>query len=147
MLYKTVKLARLFSIVCLLTLASCESAGLPQAAQAQLDKHIAEMVGSELDYEVVSVQKASGQPDDVQVEMGSPFDANPGVCPTNKGGEDTWCVVIGGSVTTDDGDSVSHFLVYREGVSWRVEGLADSEDGAFYFAGCNNWEAANASSQ
>lgn len=141
MLHKTTRFViwiLLFVTVCLWLLTGCASKTLPQSAQDVLDEHIAGLDDSASSYEVVSVQKATGTPDD-GLKVNPIPEAHPaGICPP-AGESEIWCVVIDRSIADDAGRTFSHFLVQRQGRYWDVESLTDSEEEAFLYVGCDNW--------
>ncbi|MCP4541384.1 MAG: hypothetical protein GY832_30000 [Chloroflexi bacterium] len=139
MLHKTKRLLP-FSIALLWLLAGCTSNSLPELAKGKLDEHIARLDSSTPSYEVVSVQKASGTPDEELVVNPIPETHDPGVCPPSYSGSETWCVVIDQSITGTDGRTFSHFLIIKQGRFWDVENLTDSERDAFLYVGCDNWD-------
>jgi hypothetical protein len=129
----------LFFVAALSLLTGCTANRLPESAQNVLDEHIAELASSVSGYAVVSVQKATGAADD-ELNVNPIPEAHPaGACPPS-GESETWCVVIDRGITDDTGHTISHFLVTRQGRYWDVESLTDAEEGAFRYAGCDNWD-------
>lgn len=128
-----------FFLAALWPLAGCTANTLPESAQSVLDERIAELDTSTAGYTVVSVQKATGAADDELNVNPIPEAQLVGACP--PGGEsETWCVVIDPGIAVDTGHTVSHFLVTRQGRYWDVVSLIDAEEGAFLYAGCDNWD-------
>ncbi len=140
MLHKTIRIL-LLSIMSLWMLVGCSSENLPELGQTALDESIAKLAGSELNYEIVSVQVAKGTS---EVSRNFGYEARPaGVCPPDSDSGERWCVVIDPSVTDDTGRAISRFFVTRLGRLWDVERLAGSEAGLFQYYGCSNWDAAS----
>jgi hypothetical protein len=129
----------LVSVILSWSLSACSSVSLPKAAQVALDKSVATLAGSELDYKVVSTQKAEGPPEDRIFEPELPSANIVSGCPPDTGDRETWCVVVYPGITSGAGQSYCHFLVRRVGESWSVEELADSEARRFEYIGCDNW--------
>jgi len=132
-------LGLLLSTMILGFLPGCGTGGLPKPAKTVLDERIIKLTGSELDYRIVSAQKAPGPSDNVRIDTSQSHPA--GRCPPNLGGEETWCVVIDQEITDDAGRTYSRFLMTRQGSDWDVEELADSDSGVFDYFGCSNWDA------
>ncbi len=138
MLHKKTRFA-IWALLSLWLLAGCASGSLPEQAQNVLDEHIAELNDSVSGYEVVSVQQASGAPEELNVNP-IPEANTPGICPPDYGPAETWCVVIDQGIVDNAGRTISHFLVQKQGRYWDVENLTDSEQEAFLYAGCDNWD-------
>jgi len=133
-------LGLLLAVLSLCSLPGCRSGGLPQPARTALDESIAKLAGSVPDYKIVSAQPAPGTQEEINIDTSRSHEA--GRCPPNWGGEETWCVVIDRSIANSEGHPVSHFLITRQGSSWDVEALTDSDAGVFEYFGCSNWDAA-----
>lgn len=133
----------LVSITLLWILSSCSSSSLPEPAKVALDDAIAELAGSEMDYEIVSAQKARGTPEDQRIDLELPSPGELGACPPDTGDKETWCVVIDPRIAASGGQTYSRFLVRRVGKLWSVEGLTDSEARRFEYIGCGNWDTAD----
>jgi len=141
MQHKTTRFAIwiLLSLISLWILMGCTPKSLPQLAKDELDEHIARLDDSASGYEIVSVQQAIGAPDGTQNISLVPEGGVAGACPP-AGELETWCVVIDKGVTDNDGRTISHFLMTRQGRYWDVENLTDSEAETFLYAGCDNWD-------
>ncbi len=142
MQHKTTRFAIwiLLSLISLWILIGCAPKSLPQLAKGELDEHIARLDDSASGYEIVSVQEAIGAPDGTQNISLVPEGRVAGACPP-AGELETWCVVIDKGVSDNDGRTISHFLMTRQGRYWDVENLTDSEAETFLYAGCDNWDA------
>jgi hypothetical protein len=132
----------LVAIALLWILSSCSSSSLPESAKAALDESIGGLAGSELDYEIVSAQKAAGTPEDQRIDPDFSPRGELGACPPDTGDKETWCVVVAPSIASGSSHTYSHFLVRRVGKLWSAEGLADAEVRRFEYIGCSNWDAA-----
>ena len=127
-------------VVLSLVLVSCGSSALPASAKSALDECIKDLSGRQVEYEIVSAQKARGAPEDASLEEAlAGREREAGVCPPGGEGEETWCVKIDRAIADEEGTSVSHFLVRRLGRTWQAEELADSEKGVYHYSGCDNW--------
>jgi hypothetical protein len=120
-------------------LSSCTSPKLPDKAKSTLDDHIGRMVGTEVEYSMVSVQKASGAPDDLSLEALTVTNDFISGCPEARGGEETWCVVIDRQIEDGTGTVFSHFILRRQGEFWNALELDEKGDVIFFSVGCNNW--------
>lgn len=129
----------LAAIALLALLWGCRSSGLPQQGRETLAEYITKLTGEKADFDIVSVQKASGPAEELDLkDFSSGANAVSG-CPPDTGDREIWCVVIDRSVVDQEGRSFSHFLVMRLGQVWEVEALTDAESEAFTYIGCSNW--------
>ena len=132
-------LSLLMAVALLASVWGCSSSALPKPGEEALQGYIAQLVGGNVDFKIVSVQKATGPAEELELrEFSSGANAVSG-CPPDTGDRETWCVVIDRSVVDEAGNAFSHFLVMRLGEVWEVEALTDAEVEAFTYIGCSNW--------
>lgn len=119
-------------LLVLVLLATCGAGELPDGGQQAVVSRISELVGDRPAYELISAQKATASDADFDVQVDSPFNANPGVCPPSLGGAEAWCVVISPPLTAANGVRFSRLLVSRTGQDWQAEALSDDQIEVFF---------------
>jgi len=139
MVYKKRSWALLIAVILLALLWGCGPSGLPRQGKETLTEYITKLAGEKEDFNIVSVQKASGPAEELNLkDFSSGANAVSG-CPPDTGDREIWCVVIDRSIVDQKGRAFSHFLVMRLGQVWEVEALTDAESEAFTYIGCSNW--------
>jgi hypothetical protein len=119
--------------------AGCASSTLPSKAKSVLREEVMAWADAESSFEVVSAQKASGDSGDIAIPTDlTAGNGQPGACPP-AGTSETWCVVVSPAIADHDGNTISHFLVQRQGRYWDVQRLLDTDRSVFDYQGCTNW--------
>ena len=129
-------------VLCILPPLSggCAARKLPAKAASALRESVRRWADAEVDFEIVSAQKASDELEDVTVPTGvNPDTTQVGACPP-AGTSETWCVVISPAIADREGNAVSHILVQSQGRYWDAQKLFDTDQAVFEVQGCTNWE-------
>jgi hypothetical protein len=113
---------------------------LPSKATSALREEVMEWADAETTFQIASAQIASGDSGDIAIPTDlTAGNGQAGACPP-AGTSETWCVVISPAIADHDGNTISHFLVQRQGRYWSAQKLLDTDRSVFEYQGCTNWD-------